>query len=55
MPGSVSIRVMPKASAGSSNAWISASTTRRGERMYISASRSTGQIASSPASGSRMI
>ena len=46
---------MPKASAGSSKAWVSAWITRRGDRMYIFASRSTGQTACWPASGSRMI
>ena len=55
MPGSTIARVMPKASSGSCMARSSAATTRRGESTYIAASRSTGQTASWPASGSRMI
>ena len=46
---------MPKLSSASSIAWIKASTTRRGERMYMPVSRVTGQTASMPASGSRTI
>ena len=42
----VIMRVMPNAAGGSSNARIRASTTRRGDRMYMAASRATGQIAS---------
>jgi hypothetical protein len=55
MPGSVRPRSWPKASDGMAAVLTKASITRRGERMNIVESRLTGQIASWPAKGSRMI
>ena len=55
MPGRFSERRWPHADAGSVYACSNEATTCRGDASHSSVSASTGQIAASPASGSRMM
>ena len=49
------MRAGPKTSPDRASAWMKASTTRLGERIYMTDERATGQMAGSPTSGSLMI
>ena len=55
MPGRLSQRCVPQASAGSSQAWMKASTTLPGDSSQTPVSGPTGHSEITPFSGSRMM